>query len=303
VQRLPKSPFVTAAALLLLWVAPEPAVAADGPTTAESSDAEADADESTPRGMFTDHFDGPDLVTARWREYVSDAQADRISIDHDRLRLTLGARPQKRGGPVAARISSERRWLLDGDFDVQVDYRLVTSPPVGAKGEITCELLVRPPGSDTETGVNDRLVLARRAAPGAVAYAMEWSTGGVVDNRQETTTDIEGTLRIKREGSKATFMVTRGDEWRELASADIAWAKAPVLVQLGVSRLHAEGEVEAELDDFQVNRGKLVPWVATPAAAVAKASSRGCSATTPGAAMLLGLALLRLALRFRSRLF
>jgi hypothetical protein len=148
------------------------------------------------------------------------------------------------GGWIGAHIGTNCRLL--GDFDVQVDYELLTWPD--ANGVAAFMNTYYGPAPNWES-------ISRESLPWAELYEarIAGSTSAVLTN------DGRGTMRLTRTGSVlAASSRTASTDW-QLVATSVA-VLDPAVITLGAASndtIFAHRDVKVAFDNFSVNSGRL----------------------------------------------
>lgn len=210
-------------------------------------------------GTITDNFDGSSLNTRLWRTF----QDDRTQWVQQggELRITISP-----GGSECVQVES--KFLLKGDFEMTVDYRLITWP--AANG---VRLGFEGPGY---SGTDYTMCMVKRVShgaaeqpnPGEEAFAVgfkegsEWSAHEVLT---ENTPGEHGTLKLTRAGNRMTGSFSKNDgPWQEITSRDYASTGLPEWYAMALSVCGKPStNVEIAFDNFQVSYDQ-VKFISNP---------------------------------------
>jgi hypothetical protein len=166
-------------------------------------------------GTITDSFDGPYLNTRLWRAFADDRT--QWVQQGGELRITIVP-----GGTECVQVES--KFLLKGDFEMTVDYRLITWAAANG-GRLGFE----GPGY---SGTDYTMCMVKRIShdageqpnPGEEVFAAgfkegtEWSFNEVLT---VNTADEYGSLKLTRVGNRMIGSYSRnGDPWQEITSRD-----------------------------------------------------------------------------------
>jgi hypothetical protein len=213
--------------------------AAGGPETPLST---------VPQAPYVDSFDEPSVDTSFWYTLVDPGSSLGL-VDGQLVTSIAGsAEPGGQWNQVAAQIGSPCH--LRGDFDMQVDYRLLTWPEHGGYFASLSSIFAD-------------VAVARSSAPWDPPYNQQyngWSNapGGFLSSSFNTS-DTSGSLRITRTGSVVhAYERSGGSGWNEFFSADGNTGEG--IPQLGLAAQawdfgHQDGSVA--FDDFRIDSGAL----------------------------------------------
>jgi hypothetical protein len=148
------------------------------------------------------------------------------------------------GGSFGAHVGTNCK--LQGDFDVQVDFELLTWP--AGNGVQAFMNTYYGPAPNWES-------ITRQSQPWGELY--DARIAGSYSSA--LTSDVRGTLRLTRSGSILTASSRAGTDWRVVA-ARVA-VLDPAVITLGAGSYDegfANGDVKIGFDNFSINRGSLV---------------------------------------------
>jgi hypothetical protein len=200
-----------------------------------------------PGSGFTDTFSGPSVDTGMW--YVLQDPGSSIGVSNGELVASISgsAVPGPPFNQVATAIGSPCHTL--GDFDYQVDYRLLTWP---ANGGFFAQL----------QSVFGWINVARQSAPWDPPYNQQYGawTGG--DNPQfnsVNTLDNAGSLRVQRVGSTVYAYVRGvGEPWNLIFTGGPQTGEGIPQMTFsanGDTFAHQDGSVA--YDNFRLNSGAV----------------------------------------------
>lgn len=176
-----------------------------------------------------DDFEGTSIDTNKWwTGGTVSFQAGKLILD------TMQA-------TVSSTVTS--KWLLEGDFDIQVDFMSNNSTQwTGAGFNVGC-------GNNTYAGI------ANYAAPG---YQSQFTINGVslayVSNGVSAPS---GKFRITRTGNIAVVYFWGGTSWVEFNRATSPAFTAPCTVGMGIYRDPSYPGANTAFDNFKVNSGRI----------------------------------------------
>jgi hypothetical protein len=131
------------------------------------------------------------------------------------------------------------RCVLHGDFDAQVDYRLLDWPPSN--------------GVHVNFGTNFPQAVGRQNMAGELIFA--WFPPSVVNL---PLNDLSGALRLVRRGRTISGYVRGRGGWKRLLTSDDPYDD--IRLQLSISSLEGEWahrDVKVAFDNFRVNTGHM----------------------------------------------
>ena len=187
---------------------------------------------------YLDAFDGDSIDQSFWQETHGGAgpsvtQDGELEID---VPAASGVDPnfQAMWAGVASRCA------LHGDFDVQVDYRLLYWPLAN--------------GVHLNFGTGWPQAVGRQNLGGDTVFA--WFPPSVVNDPLD---DLSGSLRLVQSGGFITGFVRHDGNWVRLLDAPSSHTEATV--QLSISSLASDfghERVKVAFDNFRINSGRLV---------------------------------------------
>jgi hypothetical protein len=200
-------------------------------------------------GTLVDDFNGPYLNTRLWRPFIEKSPHARIAQQGGELRIQIDGNSYGAAGVTS-------KFLLKGDFDATVDYRLITWPDANG-----VRLGFEGPGADS-----DQVFLVKRISWGPYdlpnigeVYLAAFESGVEWYGNQAPTVDKAGSLRLTRVGNVLTgyFFNQSTSAWQQIASHDYGtsgyreWVEI-TLWAVGPSNAPASQDVEIAFDNFQV---------------------------------------------------
>jgi WD40-like Beta Propeller Repeat len=219
--------------------------ASSGKLKAIAVDTLAERDVSTtPRAPLSDDFSGPQ-DSSMWGLFVdpSDAGSATQANGQVLLRINGSATPGGQFNQVAALAFT--RCDLAGDYDMQVDYNLVTWPHLGGFYATL-----------TSYFGNSSVGRASVAVPWAPSWhdeqVVSWATDS---NASFATTDLSGTLRMVKKNGLIVGYIRDGEGWRPVGSghsstdSDVGFQLNSQAAQFG----HLDGAVA--YDNFRLSSG------------------------------------------------
>jgi hypothetical protein len=187
----------------------------------------------------SDDFNDNIIDLARW--FVPDFDPQYSSVAEVNQQLEMSLTDANLGDFFGVNVWST--WQLDGDFDIQVDYRLLLWPP---ENEIRVGLIAG--GNNVER--------SGRAEPLLDFYLTNFDDG--VQGQVETDVD-EGSLRLVREGSQISGYYsdeTTGGEW-VLIHTYHPCSTNRFTVELAIWGHESTPDVLVAFDNFVVNAGEI----------------------------------------------
>lgn len=189
-----------------------------------------------------DDFDDQTLDPAKWTSYISRDAIGWIAETDGQLQIRVS--PENTSSNYRFDITST--WVLHGDFDIQVEYRLLDWHPnsgirVGLKA-----------GGIKRAGYLDSVERLDDQAWGEV-YITHFNEGA---GGRLTTADTAGTLRLVRADGDIAGYYREGDAWRLIHQGQASPQDGPVL--LGVWGHEPTPGALVAFDDFWVNSGTVV---------------------------------------------
>lgn len=197
--------------------------------------------------VMDDTFDDNVLDTSRWTVSVPPGSGGAV-VASQRLELSLGPGP---GGPAV-----RTNCALQGDFDVQVDYLLMSWPAPGLN-----RYGVRLTATDfTPNAAAGEVGTLRGFASSRDVREPTFEVYGLVARDQVAVTptqDVSGTLRLVRSGSSLLGFFLRGNNWVRIGSGAADDFATHIHLAIGNSAAGAPGNVRVAFDNFKVNAGTV----------------------------------------------
>ncbi len=161
-------------------------------------------------------------------------------VSNERLELSVPADSRPDPGQTWISVNLQSHCRIRGDFDVQVDFRLLEWPPRN--------------GVHVDLGVADDRALVRLNTGREEAVA--WFPPQVSSLEQD---ELTGSFRIRRRGELIYgYLLTRGG-WFELSRARFDQPLAFARIGIGVHRDEFGGEpVRVAFDNLRISSGRLV---------------------------------------------
>jgi hypothetical protein len=157
-------------------------------------------------GTITDNFSGATINTRLWRPFTEN-QHQKVTQQGGELVIQIDQNSSGMGGV-------EAKFLLKGDFDVTVDYRLVTQPTnngvrLGIEGNVA---------SGPVENFDARRISLRPDDPYPNAKDFYLGSFNYADVRDIPTTDGQGSLRVTRVGSVFACYYKLDGVWTQIHS-------------------------------------------------------------------------------------
>jgi hypothetical protein len=155
---------------------------------------------------------------------------------------------------AAAGVSSRMRWFFTGDFDVQVDYEIVSAGAGPTDGGLYFFAIM---------DLNN-MVFFRRHMWTAQTYDYQVkNNGGWVNYAQVATADTSGKMRITRVGSTVSVYYWNGSSWVQLGSSYAMTHAKPMYIDCFLAPHGGTANVTVKLRNFTINSGSttnLIGW-------------------------------------------
>lgn len=178
---------------------------------------------------LVESFGGDSFDRSRWRIAKPDPVVGTVEIKDEALLISAPAAPEPR-----AQIRNIGKFAFDGDFEVSMDFELLSELPDPEKDYINLELILF--GGDGHAHLSR--VNHKGAGNGCVAYFAPNSDSGKSIWQHYPTTGDRGTLIMTRSGEELSFLVSddTGGEPKEIAKARFGLAPVKELaIALSVS--------------------------------------------------------------------
>jgi Tol biopolymer transport system component len=208
----------------------------------------ASFDVSAPRAPFLDTFDGGD--SRFWQVIVNGTGAVNTEVN-GQLVTTLAANSVQGGQFDEIETHWGTQCRMVGDYDVQVDYRLLEWPQANG---------VQAAFSSFAGPSNIGFMAIRESQAWGEQYG-SW----IPDNfTSVSSADAAGSLRLQREGDTAVTSFWNGTAWTPIASGPTSID--PATITLGASSFmnrFVHQEVKVAWDNFRINSGTIscgTPW-------------------------------------------
>ena len=181
-----------------------------------------------------DTFDGNSLAPSRW---YAELNGGNISID-DQLILSVPNDP----GPIGSKVVS--RWSFNGDFDVQVDFKLGTGWSAPSKEHLD--------GASLGLQINGMVYHITRLRSQNEDTFFTWCNQD--DQTSKTYTSVtEGKFRLIRKTDRLYLLFDDGSGWRVLEQRRIS--TQPAQIYLAMGSVNAEQSFETYFDNFLIHSG------------------------------------------------
>lgn len=204
--------------------------------------------------FFFDDFNDNFIDPAVWTAYVYGSGPQ---IDETNQQLEMWMPSSSSGGDFGVKLASN--FLLHGDFDVQVDFRLLTWPYGNgvrmALGTNVVGLLPHPGVERISFGYDDYPSYPREV------YLTDFLDGvaGITE-----TDDTAGKLRLVRTGSYQTGYYYSGGGWALIHTGPAPTEDVAIKVAAFSAYQFMHWDVLGAFDNFTVNSGEII-WPCSPA--------------------------------------
>lgn len=196
----------------------------------------------------TESFDGNSYDRAQWQLATPNEAVGKVEVVDDALLIT--APPADKARP---QIGNHGKFSIDGDFDISMDFELLTPLPEATQEYINVELIV--------TGIDGIAHLSRAnhkgAGNGIVAYFKPSSESGKTVWKHLPTTEKSGTLKLVRQQDQLAFLFQTADGSHQEPVATASFGLGPihkVSVALSVSSPTKEA-LKVRVDNLRVRSG------------------------------------------------
>jgi WD40-like Beta Propeller Repeat len=196
-----------------------------------------------PGPPYLESFDNNAINPAFWQVFAPGSSSIGAALLNQRLEMTMGADAVS-SGPFGVQAAS--RCLLQGDFDLQVDYSLLDWPTASG---VTVALGAEPDNAVGRSGATP--------TTGERYFAY---FPGFGDGAQLLTSDLQGSLRLVRTGTSSTGYVLSGGGWTPILTRSTNLDEELITLTLfsdDVSFGHQN--VKVAFDNFRLNGGSLDP--------------------------------------------
>lgn len=217
-------------------------------------------------GTISDNFNGASINTRLWQPFHAD-QHQRVAQQGGELRIQIDGASV--GDDFGAGLNS--KFLVKGNFEMTVDYRLITWPEANG-----VRMGFEGPGFSPDSYAG---FMIKRKSYGAdepptpkEQYNADFDEGGGWYGFQVPTTDMSGKLKLTRVGSLLTGSFWQNNAWQLIGSHDYStspglpewvaislWANSKTTGQYpnGTVNVFAGKDVEIAYDNFQVNYDQI----------------------------------------------
>jgi hypothetical protein len=205
-------------------------------------------------GVFLEDFNDNNIDPTLW---TTDVWGSGPQLAETNQELEIVIPGASSGVDLGCKLAST--FLLRGDFDIQVDFRLLMWPFAnGVRMGLGMDEEVFP----LHPGV-ERISFGQSDYPGSPreAYLTDFPDGvhGIT-----ATDDVTGTLRLVRYGDTQTGYYYSAGGWMVIHSGPATTTDVAVKVAAWTGYQFMQWDVFAAFDNFVVNSGELV-WPSTPA--------------------------------------
>ncbi|MFL5945167.1 MAG: TolB family protein, partial [Gaiellaceae bacterium] len=181
---------------------------------------------------YLDGFDDNVRDVNVWQQ-LHDGLGGYLAETNGRLELTIDA-PDAPGEFVSSRV--DFHCVLQGDFDAQADYTLLSWPPVNGVN-VQLHLFL------------DDATLARQSQPWGEDYAA-WSPSG---SAAAPTTDTAGSLRLVRTGGMLRSYYRQAGAWILLNTTSAAGGNALLTLEASSYGTYSGQRVRVAFDNFRID--------------------------------------------------
>ena len=199
-----------------------------------------------------DDFDDDSIDMRKWCIGISDPENGFVEEINQELRMTLT--PGSSGDSFSVGLTS--KWLVEGDFDIQVDYKLLNWP-----SENGIRVGLGASGGPVERVSFNKLYPDFPGEPREV-YLTHFLDGvqGIT-----STTDMSGKLRLNRVGSTLTGYYFSKDSWIPIHSGP--GTTDATSISLSIWGHQGTPGVIVVFDNFSVNSGQIL-WPSLPTVSI-----------------------------------
>lgn len=195
----------------------------------------------------SDDFNDNIIDLAKWYVHISDPLSSSVTEVNQQLEISLTS---GNVGPVF-NAGVQSTWQFEGDFDIQVDYRLLLWPP---ENEIRVGLTAYDMNSQPAHSTGGHVERVGRPDPVWDVYLTHFQDGvhGI------TQTEVgEGSLRLVREGSDISgyYSDETTDGWALIHTGPCATER--FVVSMGIWGHESTPDVLVAFDNFVVNAGEI----------------------------------------------
>jgi len=168
---------------------------------------------------FIERFDGNKYDHTRWQLATPGAMVGSVEVLNDGLIITAPPAKQKR-----TQIRNSGKFAFDGDFEVAIDFKLITPFPEIEKDYINLELIVH--GADGVAHFSR--ATHKGAGNGVVAYFRPTAKSRNDVWKFLNAPDESGTLSLVRKGKTIDFLFTAHDSTHPVVVASAPFGNGPV---------------------------------------------------------------------------
>ena len=198
---------------------------------------------------FSDNFNDNALDLEKWAAWISPDATGWVRETDGQLQMWLG--PENTASTF--HVDAMSTWLLRGDFDIQVDYRLLSWPAHnGIRVGLKAGGVQSGAALDAVLRMNDAVLRLRDSDP-EESYVTHFGDG-VRGNLP--TSDSAGTLRLVRRGDRIAGYYLSHNAWMQIREGPAGREDGPVL--LGVWGHKHTGGAHVAFDNFTVNYATIV---------------------------------------------
>ncbi|MFN8176887.1 MAG: hypothetical protein U0167_03120 [bacterium] len=198
--------------------------------------------------VFRDNFDDNHIDPTVW---VTDVWGSGPQIAEANQQLEISMPGSSSGQEIGCKLASV--FLLRGNFDVQVDFRLLTWP-VG--NGVRMGMGIDEVGFPSHAGV-ERTSFGQSDYPGwpREVYCVDFPDGvhGITG-----TEDFTGTLRLVRSGNSQTGYYRSGDTWVVIGTGSAPTGDVRIKVAAWSAYQFMHWDVFASWDNLVINTGTIV---------------------------------------------
>jgi len=195
----------------------------------------------------SDDFNDNIIDLAKWYVHISDPLSSSVTEVNQRLEISLTS---ANVGPVF-NAGVQSTWQLEGDFDIQVDYRLLDWPP---ENEIRIGLTAYDVNFQPAHSTGGHVERVGRPEPVWDVYVTHFQDG--VHGNIQTEVE-EGSLRMVREGSEISgyYSDETTDGWALIHTGPCDTER--FVAGMGIWGHESTPDVLVAFDNFLVNAGQI----------------------------------------------
>jgi endonuclease/exonuclease/phosphatase family metal-dependent hydrolase len=187
-----------------------------------------------------DTFDGTVLDETKWRSVGSRGV---VRQDGRLIASTIS-------DEVTSSAKIQSKWLLERDFDIQVDFQIDESWSSPVNDHLDGALF----GVNID-GQSYHITRLRRMDGGNANVFFAWSTDGTLSGEVNTTA-LAGKYRLVRTGTTLSLQYDIGAGWQELATVTVPASSATVY--FGNISVNASQAFTTYFDNFLINSGSTI---------------------------------------------